>query len=69
VLETREDSPKDKLESDKPKEGFMQKEIGVPTDDEKVSIDSFPNASISLDTQIPDKQQGKVRPSEHNEEV
>jgi hypothetical protein len=37
--------------------------------DEKISIESFPNASILLDTQIINKQQIEARPSKHNEKV
>jgi hypothetical protein len=67
--ETRADSLKDKSEPDEPKEGSPQKEIDVSTVDEQVSIESIPDTSISLDTQIPDKRQTEVGPSEHNEEV
>jgi hypothetical protein len=55
ALETRADNPKDKSEPDEPKEGSPQKEIDDSTTDEQVSIESFPNASIPLDTQIPNK--------------
>jgi hypothetical protein len=37
--------------------------------DEKVSIESFPDASIPLDSQILDKKWVEVRPSENNEKV
>jgi hypothetical protein len=54
-LETRPDNPKDKSEPDEPKEGSSQKEIGVSMTNDEVSIESFPDASIYLDTYIPDK--------------
>jgi hypothetical protein len=37
--------------------------------DEQVSIESIPDASISIDTQTPDERQTEAGPSEHNKEV
>jgi hypothetical protein len=65
----REDNLKDKSELDEPKEGFPQKEINVSMANAQVSIEPTPDASIALDTLIPDKSQEEVGPSEHNEEV
>jgi hypothetical protein len=36
--------------------------------DEQVSIESIPDASISIGTQTPNERQREVGPSEHNEE-
>jgi hypothetical protein len=68
-IEDPADNPKDKPEPDEPKEGSPQKEINDSTVNEQVSIKSFPDVSIPLNTQIPDKPQAEARPSEHNEEV
>jgi hypothetical protein len=67
--ETRADDLKGKSEPDEPKGGSPQKEVDDSTAHEKVSIGSFPDVSISLDTQIPDKQQAEAEPSEYNEKV
>jgi hypothetical protein len=37
--------------------------------DEQVSIESIPDTSISIGTQMPDERQTEVGPSEHNEEA
>jgi hypothetical protein len=66
---TRADSLKDKSGLDETEEGASQKEIGVSTTDEKVSIESIPDSSISVDTQIPDECQKEVGPLKHDEEV
>jgi hypothetical protein len=50
ALETRADNRKDKSELDEPKEGSLQKEIRISMTDEQVSIESFLDASILLDT-------------------
>jgi hypothetical protein len=69
VLETRADDLKGKSEPDEPKGGSPQKEVGNSTADEQVSIEYFPDVSISLDTQIPDKWQVEAKSLEYNEKV
>jgi hypothetical protein len=69
ALETQEDSSRDNPGSGEPEEGAPQQEIDISMVDEQVSIESIPDASISIGTQTPDERQIEVGPSEHNEEV
>jgi hypothetical protein len=55
MLETQADSPRDEPRSDELEEGALQQEIDVSTTDEQVSIESIPDASISIGTQTPDE--------------
>jgi hypothetical protein len=67
--ETRAGSPKDKSELDVSKERSPQKDIGDATARIQASIELAPDTSIPLDTQVPDKHQEEVGPSEKNKEV
>jgi hypothetical protein len=55
ALETRTNSSKDESGLDDPKEEAPQQEIDASTTDEKLSIESIPDAFISLGTQTPDE--------------
>jgi hypothetical protein len=55
VLDTLADSLKDESGSDDPKEESPQQEIDVSTANGKFSIESIPDASISISTQTPNE--------------
>jgi hypothetical protein len=67
--ETQAGSPKNKLELDMSKEISLHKDVGDATDRIQASIELTPNTSIPLDTQVLDKHQEEVGPSEQKKDV
>jgi hypothetical protein len=67
--ETRAGSPKDKSELDVSIERSPQKDVDDATARIQESIELTPDTSIPLDTQVPNKHQEEVGPSEQNKEV
>jgi hypothetical protein len=51
------------------KERSLQKDVSDATTRIQASIELTPDTSIPLDTQVPDKHQEEVGPSEQNKEV
>jgi hypothetical protein len=68
-LETQEDIPKDEPGSGEPKEGAPQQEIDVSTNDDQVSTEHTPDASVSIGTQTLEERQKEAGPSEKREEA